>query len=76
MVFLFFAYIFIMGYFNYHATAKRLIKDGKLKEYRFVSEYNGIKDVLLLIFDDSRHPVMPIRRHKWGEYSEFIKIKE
>ena len=32
-----------MGYFNYHAQAKRLIKSGKLVDYRFVTEYNGIK---------------------------------
>lgn len=64
-----------MGYFNYHATAKRLIKDGKLKEYRFVSEYNGIKDVLLLIFDDEKHPVMPIRRPRQAEYITLIKPK-
>ena len=63
-----------MGYFNYHATAKRLIKDGKLKEYRFISEYNGIKNVLLLIFDDERHPVMPIRKERWREYSDLLNI--
>lgn len=64
-----------MGYFNYHATAKRLIKDGKLKEYRFLPEYNGIKDVLLLIFDDSRHPVMPIRKPRQSEYLCLINNK-
>lgn len=64
-----------MGYFNYHATAKRLIKDGKLKGYRFAADYNGIKDVLLLIFDDEKHPVMPIRRHRWGEYYDLLGIK-
>ena len=64
-----------MGYFNYHATAKKLIKDGKLVEYRFVSEYNGIKDVLLLIFNDEKHPIMPIRRHKWDEYIKILEIK-
>lgn len=64
-----------MGYFNYHATAKRLIKDGKLVEYRFVSEYNGIKDVLLLIFNDERHPFMPICKNRWREYFELLEIK-
>ena len=64
-----------MGYFNYHATAKRLIKDGKLKEYRFLPEYNGIKDVLLLIFDDEKHPIMPIRKNRWREYFELLGIK-
>lgn len=64
-----------MGYFNYHATAKKLIKNGKLKEYQFVSEYNGIKDVLLLIFNDERHPFMPIRKERWHEYFDILGIK-
>lgn len=63
-----------MGYFNYHATAKKLIKNGKLKEYQFVSEYNGIKDVLLLIFNDERHPFMPIRKERWREYFDILGI--
>ena len=64
-----------MGYFNYHATAKRLIRDGKLVEYRFVPEYNGIKDVLLLVFNDERHPFMPIRKNRWREYFNLLGIK-
>ena len=64
-----------MGYFNYHATAKKLIKDGKLLKYHFLPEYNGIKDVLLLIFDDEKHPVMPIRRPRWREYFDILGIK-
>ena len=64
-----------MGYFNYHATAKKLIKDGKLIEYRFCEEYNGIKNTLLLFFDDARHPVIPIRKHRWNEYFEILEIK-
>ena len=64
-----------MGYFNYHGTAKKLIKDGKLIDYRFTAEYNGIKDVLLLIFDDVTHHVMPIRKHRWHEYFDLLKIK-
>lgn len=64
-----------MGYFNYHAQAKKLIKDGKLIEYRFISEYNGIKDVLLLIFNDEKHPIMPIRRPRWREYIDILGIK-
>lgn len=61
-----------MGYFNYHAIAKRLIAEGKLIEYRFVTEYNGIKDVLLLIFNDERHPIMPIRKERWHEYLDIL----
>ena len=64
-----------MGYFNYHAAAKRLIREGKLTGYRFVEEYNGIKDVLLLFFNDPRRPVMPIRRKRWHEYLPLLDGK-
>ena len=57
-----------MSYFNYHATAKRLIREGHLSDYRFVSEYHGIRPALLLFFDDPQHPIMPIRAHKFAEY--------
>ena len=63
-----------MGYFNYHATVKKLIKDGKLIEYRFLAEYNGIKDVLLLVFNDRVHPFMPIRKERWHEYFDILEI--
>ena len=63
-----------MRYFNYHATAKRYIREGKLIEYRFLDEYHGIKDVLLLVFNDSVHPVMPIRRHRQKEYFPLLDI--
>lgn len=61
-----------MAYFNYHATVKRLIKDQKLKGFSFVKEYNGISPALLLFFDDVKHPVMPIREHRFKEYIELI----
>ncbi|MBO5021487.1 MAG: thermostable hemolysin delta-VPH [Clostridia bacterium] len=57
-----------MSYFNYHATAKSLIKKGKLKGYSFEEKYNGISPVLLLHFDDIKHPIMPIRKSRWEEY--------
>lgn len=61
-----------MAYFNYHATAKGLIRQGKLKEFFFVDNYNGISPALVLVFDDDKHPVMPIRKERWAEYLEFI----
>ena len=61
-----------MAYFSYHATAKRLIREGRLRGYRFVPEYRGIAPVLLLFFDDPRHPVMPIRAHRFGEYLSLL----
>jgi hypothetical protein len=57
-----------MGYFNYHAKAKKLILEGKLLSYKVVESYNGISPALLLFFDDAKHPVMPIREHKMHEY--------
>ncbi len=57
-----------MKYFNYHATAKRLIREGKLIGYYYTDKHNNISPALILLFDDMRHPVMPIRKHRWNEY--------
>lgn len=62
-----------MPYFNYHATAKRLISQGKLIRFYFADSYSGISPALVLVFDDVRHPIMPIREHKWHEYMPLIK---
>ena len=61
-----------MPYFNYHATAKRLIAEGRLIGYRFVENYRSISPALLLFFDDQRHPVMPIRAERWEEYENYL----
>ncbi len=65
-----------MSYFNYHATAKRLIKEGKLVNFFFTNSYNGISPALVLLFDDPSHPVMPIRDYKWGEYLPILDRKK
>ncbi len=57
-------------YYNYHATAKRLIAEGRLTEYRFLDEYRGICPCLLLIFEN--HRPMPIRQDRWDEYLAII----
>ena len=57
-----------MPYFNYHATAKRLIRQGKLTHYYITPQYGRISPALVLCFDDERHPVMPIREHRWEDY--------
>ena len=57
-----------MPYFNYHATAKRLIKEGKLISFRIVEDYKGISPAMVLFFDDPDHPVMPIREERFPEY--------
>ena len=61
-----------MGYFNYHAKAKKLIKDGKLKKFYFTKNHNGISPALVLVFDDATHPLMPIREDHFGEYLALI----
>lgn len=57
-----------MPYFNYHATAKRMIAGGKLTGYYFTKKYHSISPALVLLFDDFRHPVMPVREYRWGDY--------
>lgn len=65
-----------MGYFSYHAVARRLIKEGKLAGYYFTDDYNGICPALVLLFDDVIHPVMPIREYRWEEYRELLSEKK
>ncbi|MBE5750354.1 MAG: thermostable hemolysin delta-VPH [Clostridiales bacterium] len=61
-----------MPYFNYHATAKTLIKKGKLLGYYFTEKYNAISPALVLLFDDKTHPVMPIREYRFSEYLDIL----
>ena len=57
-----------MPYFSYHATVKKLLREGKLAGFYFAEEYRGISPALVLLFDDPRHPVMPIREARFDEY--------
>ena len=59
-------------YYNYHAIAKKLIKDGKLRNFYIVEKYNNISPALVLEFDDEKHPIMPIREYRWDEYWELL----
>lgn len=61
-----------MPYFNYHAKAKKLIRDGCLLEYKFADNYNGICPALVLFFTNNKP--MPIRKHRWQEY--FLLFEE
>ena len=63
-------------YFNYHATAKKLIQDGKLIRYCFVKKHNSISPALILIFDDVKHQVMPIRKERWDEYIKILPYEK
>lgn len=57
-----------MSYFNYHGTAKRLISEGKLTGYYFTEKHPSFSPALVLLFDDPKHPVMPIREYRFSEY--------
>lgn len=57
-----------MAYFSYHRLAKSLIRKNKLVGYTFAQNYGKISPALILIFDDLKHPIMPIRQHRWDEY--------
>ena len=59
-----------MGYFNYHAKIQKKIKDGLLKKFEIVDEYNNISPAMLLYFFDGT--VMPIREHMFDEYLKLM----
>ncbi len=57
-------------YYNYHAKAKKLIKEGRLLFYELVDSYHGISPAMILYFDN--HAPMPIRQYRWQEYFDLI----
>jgi len=57
-------------YYNYHAKAKRLIREGHLIGWRFVEKHNKISPALVLFFDNEKP--MPIREHRFDEYIDLI----
>lgn len=61
-----------MSYFSYHNTAKKLIGENKLIAWYYLEKYNQISPALVLIFDDTIHPVMPIREYRWDEYMNIL----
>lgn len=62
---------FIMTYFNYHAKAQNLIKNGHCIKAELKEKHNGICPALVLYFDNN--PPMPIRQHKFYDYFELLK---
>lgn len=58
-----------MGYYNYHAQAKKLINEGHLVKMEIVPKWNSISPALVLFFDN--HRPMPIREYRWNEYLQF-----
>lgn len=59
-------------YYNYHSVAKKLIREGKLIDWYYIERHNKISPALVLIFDDFKHPVMPIGEDRWNEYEQLI----
>ena len=58
-------------YYNYHAVAKRLIREGKLVDFRRVERWGNIAPAFVLFFTD--HRPMPIREERVAEYAELIE---
>lgn len=63
-----------MGYFNYHAKIRKLIKEGQVTKYEFVSDWNGIKPALVIYFKNEKP--MPIREYRWQEYIDLLENQE
>lgn len=47
--------------FSYHNTAKKLIKEGHLIDFKIMERWNTIEPALVLFFDN--HRPMPIRQY-------------
>lgn len=60
-----------MAYFNYHAKAQNLIKNGHCVKAEVVEKYKNISPALVLYFDN--HIPMPIRQHRFDGYFELLK---
>ena len=60
-----------MGYFNYHAKAKKLISDGHLVKFEIVPKWNSISPALVLYFDKNKP--MPIREYRFDEYLKLLQ---
>lgn len=60
-------------YFNYHAKAKKLIKEGHLIKAEYADSWQGISPALVLYFDN--HKPMPIREYRWHEYASYLYLK-
>ncbi len=60
-----------MAYFNYHAKAKHLIKNGHCISASFFSNYRNIKPAMVLYFDNNLP--MPIREYMWHDYISLLR---
>ncbi len=61
-------------YYNYHAIAKKLIKEDCCIAATIYKEYHHIKPALVLYF--YCHKPIPIREYMWVDYLPLLKEKE
>ncbi len=59
-----------MAYYNYHAMAKRLIKNGNCIASSIFETYHHISPALVLYFEN--HKPIPIREYMWNDYIELL----
>ena len=60
-----------MGYYNYHAIAKNLLKTGHCFSVSVFSNYHNIRPALVFYFDN--HKPIPIREYMWHGYLPILK---
>ena len=65
-----------MSYFNYHAAAKRLIREGRLKGWYIAEHYNNTSPALVLVCDDIRHPVSNLYYNPYYAALQVTKKKQ
>ena len=63
-----------MSYYNYHAIAHNLIKNGHCLYAKFEEKHNNISPALVLYFNN--HKPMPIRENKFSEYLLLLNYYE
>lgn len=64
----------LMGYYNYHGIAMKLISKGHCKKAVFVKNHNNISPALVLYFDN--HKPMPIRENKFELYIHLLQFND
>ena len=60
-----------MSYYNYHAMAKRLLKNNNCIAATIFKKYHHISPALVLYFEN--HKPIPIREYMWNDYIEILK---
>ena len=58
-------------YYNYHAVAQRLIREGKLVDCQMVERWGNVAPAFVLFFED--HRPMPRREERVAEYVRLIE---